>query len=66
MCDRASEAHALQSLFMAGMTVASLPIGPLADRFGRRRLVLLVFGLQALLMAALALAPNYATFAALR
>ncbi|XP_043198701.1 solute carrier family 22 member 15-like [Amphibalanus amphitrite] len=66
VCERASEAHALQSLFMAGMTMASLPIGPLADRFGRRRLVLLTFGLQALLMGALALSPNYGTFAALR
>lgn len=66
VCDRVSEAHALQSLFMAGMTVASLAIGPLADSFGRRLLVLLTFGLQAVLMLALALAPNYGTFAILR
>lgn len=66
VCDRASEAHALQSLFMAGMTLASLPIGPLADTFGRRRLVLLTFGLQAVLMVGLALAPNFGTFAVLR
>ena len=51
---------------MAGMTVASLPVGPVADVFGRRRLVLLMFSLQAVLMGALALAPNYGTFAVLR
>ena len=66
VCERASEAHVLQSLFMAGMTMASLPVGPLADRFGRRRIVLLAFGTQAVLMGALALAPNYGTFAVLR
>ena len=66
VCDRASEAHALQSFFMAGMAAASLPVGPLADGFGRRNLVLLGSGLQAVLTAALGLSPNYGTFAALR
>ena len=66
VCDRASEAHALQSLFMAGNALGTVPIGPLADAFGRRKLVLIMFSMQAVLMFALVLAPNYGTFAVLR
>ena len=51
---------------MAGNALAALPIGPLADTFGRRKVVLLFFGLQAVLIVGLALSTNYATFAVLR
>ncbi|XP_037072002.1 solute carrier family 22 member 15-like [Pollicipes pollicipes] len=66
VCERTTDVHLLQSLFMAGMTIGAPLVSPLADMFGRRRVVLLTFGLQALLVAALVVVPNYATFAVLR
>ncbi|XP_037073382.1 solute carrier family 22 member 15-like [Pollicipes pollicipes] len=66
VCERTKNVYLLQSLFMVGMMVGAPLISPLADMFGRRRVVLVTFGLQALLVAALVVVPNYATFAVLR
>jgi len=62
----ASSAALTLSLFLAGFAIAPLAYGPLADRYGRRPIVLFGGVLFTLASAACALAPNLASLLVFR
>ena len=54
------------SMGLAGMALGGLGLAPLADRFGRRRMIVLAIGLMALAMVASSLAQSVTQLAAIR
>ena len=62
----AATAQLTVTLFLAGLAVSQLAWGPLSDRFGRRRVLLLGLGVYTLAGIACALAPTMATLIAAR
>jgi MFS family permease len=54
-----SQSNALQFVGLAGVGVGALVFGFLADRFGRGRMMLVVFGVYVIGIAGIALAPSW-------
>lgn len=54
------------SMGLAGMALGGLGLAPLADRFGRRRMIVLAIGLMALAMVASSFAQSVTQLAAIR
>ncbi|XP_030053889.1 solute carrier family 22 member 13 [Microcaecilia unicolor] len=66
VCER-KEQHAIsQSVFMAGLLIGGLVLGPLSDRIGRRPIILLSLLLQLIFGTGAAFVQDFYTYTALR
>ncbi|XP_029299281.1 solute carrier family 22 member 13 [Cottoperca gobio] len=66
VCDRAGLNSLGSSLYMFGLLVGSVLFGSMADRYGRRFILLLSIALQTVFGVAVAFAPNFPVYVTLR
>ncbi|XP_072303766.1 solute carrier family 22 member 13 [Eucyclogobius newberryi] len=66
VCDSAHFNNVGSSIYMFGLLVGSLVFGSLADRYGRRFVMLLSIALQSVFGVAVAFAPNFIVYVILR
>uniref|UniRef100_A0A672ZLI2 Si:dkey-119m7.4 n=1 Tax=Sphaeramia orbicularis TaxID=375764 RepID=A0A672ZLI2_9TELE len=66
VCDRASLNHFGSSIYMFGLLVGAVVFGSLADKYGRRNIVLISLTIQVVFGVCAAFAPNFYIYTALR
>ncbi|KAM3596010.1 uncharacterized protein V6R79_006822 [Siganus canaliculatus] len=66
VCDRAGLNSLGSSIYMFGLLVGSVVLGAMADRYGRRFVLLLSIALQTVFGVAVAFAPNFLVYVILR
>ncbi|KAM3820902.1 solute carrier family 22 member 13-like [Vipera latastei] len=66
VCDRTDLISISQSIFMSGLLVGAIVLGPLSDWYGRRPIALLSLLLEGVSGVAVAFAPHFYLYCALR
>lgn len=66
MCVRAYLSELSTTLYMAGSMIGALLISPMADKFGRRLVLLICLVVQAVAGVCVSWSPSYTVFTALR